>query len=276
MQGISFFGFGRFFFGFVFWPFFSSQVFRCYLWMSIFQGLCSRQWGVTNQAALRKANGNFCRALLIAVKAPRQIQYRHGYIYVSMQISSYICVKLEQEREGETERVWVWVIKAMQIAATSAIGPLSARNFSLIIIVHQDATPLTSLSLSPSLCNLCVQPISGSKALNEPNSTAKCHQQQQEQPVHGQGSRGRKGKGSEWREGGAAGWGSQSGSLLKCCTNFICKLWQKRGLYANLHCTLWQGVMQRGEGVKWGGFAIPGSGFVRPCCGIACTPRTAT
>lgn len=114
--------------------------------MSIFQGLCSRQWGVTNQAALRKANGNFSRALLIAVKAPRQIQYRHGYIYVSMQISSYICVKLEEQREGgreERERVWVWVIKAMQIAATSAIGPLSARNFSLIIIVHQDAAPLS-------------------------------------------------------------------------------------------------------------------------------------
>lgn len=135
----------------------------------------------------------------------------------------------------------------MQIAATSAIGPLSARNFSLIIIVHQDAAPVPSLTPSLSSRSLCVQPISGSKALNEPNSTAKCHQQQQEQPVHGQGSRGRKGKGSERREGGAAGWGSQSGSLLKCCANFICKLWQKRGLYANLHCTLWQGVMQRGE-----------------------------
>lgn len=34
---------------------------------------------MTNQAALRKANGKvLCRALLIAVKAPRQIQYRHG------------------------------------------------------------------------------------------------------------------------------------------------------------------------------------------------------
>lgn len=162
MQGISFFGFGRFFSWFCFWPFFSFQVFRCYLWMSIFQGLCSRQWGVTNQAALRKANGNFCRALLIAVKAPRQIQYRHGYIYVSMQISSYICVKLEEQREGgrevetERERVWVWVIKAMQIAATSAIDPLSARNFSLIIIVHQDAAPLPSLSPSLSLSTACV------------------------------------------------------------------------------------------------------------------------
>lgn len=59
---------------------------------------------MTNQAALRKANGNFCRALLIAVKAPRQIQYRHGYIYVSMQISGYICVKLDEEREREGGR----------------------------------------------------------------------------------------------------------------------------------------------------------------------------
>lgn len=59
---------------------------------------------MTNQAALRKANGNFCRALLIAVKAPRQIQYRHGYIYVSMQISSYICVRWERDRRGMPAR----------------------------------------------------------------------------------------------------------------------------------------------------------------------------
>lgn len=43
---------------------------------------------------------------------------------------------------------------------------------------------------------------------------------------------------------GEAGRVSQSGSLLKCCANFICKLWQKRGLYANLHGKSRQG---RGE-----------------------------
>lgn len=55
--------------------------------------------------------------------------------------------------------------------------------------------------------------------------------------------------------------GYQSGSLLKCCANFICKLWQKRGLYANLHCALWQGVMQRGEG---GGFCDSWFWFCSP------------
>lgn len=135
----------------------------------------------------------------------------------------------------------------MQIAATSAIGccllPALCPQFQL----NYHSAPRCSFSSLPSLLlfplptSLCVQPISGSKALNEPKSTAKCHQQQ-EQPVHsghghGQGGSGRKGLRRER--------GSQSGSLLKCCANFICKLWQKRGLYANLHCALWQGVVQR-------------------------------
>lgn len=131
----------------------------------------------------------------------------------------------------------------MQIAATSAIGcALWYRNTSLIIIVHQEAcSPLSPLSLPRAhLLSLCVQPISGSKALNEPKSTAKCHQQQQEQPVQ-RGSAARGVCGSRGlvvagaKRSGDAGRVSQSGSLLKCCANFICKLWQKRGLYANLH-----------------------------------------
>lgn len=92
-----------FFFGFVFGLFSLLRYFDV-IYGCLFFRDCSRQWGVTNQAGLRKANGNFCRALLIAVKAPRQIQYRHGYIYVSMQISSYICVRWERDRRGMPAR----------------------------------------------------------------------------------------------------------------------------------------------------------------------------
>lgn len=141
-----------YFFWFCFWAFFLLRYFDV-IYGCLFFRDCSRQWGVTNQAALRKANGNFCRALLIAVKAPRQIQYRLGYIYVSMQISSYICVKWKREKgsgkkrearrrsESESESLKPCKLR-QQVQSAAAFCPLSARNFSLIIIVHQDAAPL--------------------------------------------------------------------------------------------------------------------------------------
>lgn len=62
---------------------------------------------------------------------------------------------------------------------------------------------------------------------------------------------------------GDAGRVSQSGSLLKCCANFICKLWQKRGLYANLHGKSRQGE-RGGAGAGQGGLPGSGSGLLHP------------